>query len=121
MKYRQQIDENDCGPACIVMVASHYRLYVTIGRVRELCKTDYIGTNLSGMVYAAEKPGFTATPMRGAVQNTTLNQKLPMSNTNREYACRPLCCHSGNNQEQSNNLGSRFFAGKTNYPPTGFS
>ncbi|MDR2782691.1 MAG: hypothetical protein LBB48_02415 [Treponema sp.] len=46
MKYRPQIDETDCGPACIVMVASHYRLYVTVGRVRELCKTDCIGTHL---------------------------------------------------------------------------
>jgi ATP-binding cassette subfamily B protein len=48
MKYQHQIDETDCGPACISMVASHYKLYVTIGNVRELSKTDYTGTNLMG-------------------------------------------------------------------------
>jgi ATP-binding cassette subfamily B protein len=76
VKYQQQIDETDCGPACIAMVASHYRLYVTIGRVRELSKTDYIGANLAGMVVAAEKLGFVAKPMRGAVGNETLSEKL---------------------------------------------
>jgi ATP-binding cassette subfamily B protein len=76
MKYQCQIDETDCGPACIVMVASHYHLYITIGKVRELSKTDYIGTNLMGMVYAAEKLGFTATPMNGPTQNNTLDENF---------------------------------------------
>jgi len=76
MKYQHQIDETDCGPACIAMVASHYDLYTTIGKVRTLCKTDYIGTNLAGLVTAAEKLGFTANAMRGAVQDSTLNQKI---------------------------------------------
>jgi ATP-binding cassette subfamily B protein len=76
MKYQQQIDKTDCGPACIVMIASHYMSYISIGRVRELCKTDYIGTNLAGMVRAAESLGFSAKPVRGTVQDATLNAKL---------------------------------------------
>jgi len=76
MKYYRQIDETDCGPACIAMVASHYNLYITIGKVRELCKTDFIGTNLAGMKSAAENLGFTANAMRGEVNNATLNQKI---------------------------------------------
>jgi ATP-binding cassette subfamily B protein len=76
MKYQQQIDKTDCGPACIVMVASHYKSYVSIGGVRELCKTDYIGTNFAGMARAAESLGFNAKPVRGAVQDVTLNAKL---------------------------------------------
>jgi ATP-binding cassette subfamily B protein len=76
MKYYRQIDETDCGPACIAMAASHYGLYTTIGRVRELGKTDYIGTSLAGMVHAAEKLGFTATPMRGVPNDATLNSKI---------------------------------------------
>ncbi|MCL2411597.1 MAG: cysteine peptidase family C39 domain-containing protein, partial [Treponema sp.] len=74
MKYQQQIDETDCGPACIAMVASHYNLHVSTGRIRELSKTDFIGTNLAGMVHALEKLGFTANAMRGEVQDNTLNQ-----------------------------------------------
>lgn len=76
MKYYRQIDETDCGPACIAMVASHYNLFITIGKVRELCKTDYIGTNLAGMKIAAENLGFTANAMRGEVNDATLNQKI---------------------------------------------
>jgi ATP-binding cassette, subfamily C, bacteriocin exporter len=76
MKYYRQIDETDCGPACIAMVASYYNLFITIGKVRELCKTDYIGTNLAGMKTAAENLGFTANAMRGEVNEATLNQKI---------------------------------------------
>jgi len=49
MKYQHQIDQTDCGPACIAMVASHYKLYISRGKIRELCKTDFIGTNLAGI------------------------------------------------------------------------
>ncbi len=76
MKYQHQIDETDCGPACIAMIASHYHSFVSLGKARELCKTDFIGTNLSGMIYAAKKLGFTASAMRGVVQDSTLNNKI---------------------------------------------
>jgi ATP-binding cassette subfamily B protein len=76
VKYYQQIDETDCGPACIAMVTSHYGLYTTIGRIRELGKTDFVGTNLAGMALAAEKLGFTASPMRGVPNDATLNSKI---------------------------------------------
>ncbi len=76
MKYQHQIDETDCGPACIAMVASHYSLHITIGRIRELSKTDFIGTNLAGMVHSAKKLGFTANAMHGEVTDSTLNNKI---------------------------------------------
>jgi|GEM_PF-6313678 len=40
MRYQQQIDENDCGSACITIVVPHYGSHISIGRVRELSKTD---------------------------------------------------------------------------------
>ncbi|MDR1352490.1 MAG: peptidase domain-containing ABC transporter [Treponema sp.] len=76
MKYQQQIDETDCGPACIVMAASRYSAYITPGRARDLCKTDFMGTNLAGMVRAAKQLGFQASAMRGTVSDATLNAKL---------------------------------------------
>jgi len=27
MRYQRQLDESDCGPACLTMVASFYKLY----------------------------------------------------------------------------------------------
>ncbi|MCL2191991.1 MAG: cysteine peptidase family C39 domain-containing protein, partial [Treponema sp.] len=76
MRYQQQIDENDCGPACITMVASHYGSHISIGRVRELSKTDFIGTSLAGMVRALEKLGFSANAMRGEVRDDTLDMEI---------------------------------------------
>jgi ATP-binding cassette subfamily B protein len=76
MKYQQQHDLNDCGPACLVMVASQYKYYTTIGDMRSLCKTDAIGTNFAGLVNAANKIGFKTVPLRGEVNNKTLNSKL---------------------------------------------
>ena len=75
MKYQYQIDSTDCGPACIAMVASHYKSYITIGKARELCKTDSIGTNLAGMARAAEELGFRTSVMKGRVTDSTLNRK----------------------------------------------
>jgi ATP-binding cassette subfamily B protein len=76
MKYQQQIDETDCGPACIAMAASRYRVYITLGRARELCQTDLMGTNLAGMVNAVKQLGFEASAMRGVVSDATLSAKL---------------------------------------------
>jgi ATP-binding cassette subfamily B protein len=76
MVYHRQIDKTDCGPACIAMVASHFHRFVTIGQIREMCKTDSIGTNIAGMVQAAEKIGFDAVPLRGEVQDASLDKKL---------------------------------------------
>jgi len=50
--------------------------YISIGKARDLCKTDFIGTNLAGMVNAAEKLGFTANAMRGELRNETLDKNI---------------------------------------------
>jgi len=76
VKYQRQIDEKDCGPACIAMVASHYNLHVSKGRIRELSKTDFIGTSLAGMTHALEKLGFSTNAMRGEVRDDTLDKKI---------------------------------------------
>jgi len=76
MRYQQQLSEADCGPACIVMAASHYDAHFTIGRAREFCKTDSNGTNLAGMTRALQSLGFTANAMRGEVKNETLDLKI---------------------------------------------
>jgi hypothetical protein len=76
MKYQHQIDETDCGPACLVMAASHYKLYISIGYARRLCKTDRLGTNLGGLAVAAQKLCMDAKAMHGEVSDKTLDSKL---------------------------------------------
>jgi len=65
---RQQ-DITDCGAACLVSVASYYRLALSVARVRQLAFTDLQGTNMTGMIEAAEKSGFTARAVRGIFDN----------------------------------------------------
>jgi ATP-binding cassette subfamily B protein len=65
IKYQQQLDEIDCGPAYIAMIASYFKSFVSLARVRELAKTDFDGTNLDGMIHAAEELGFDAVALHG--------------------------------------------------------
>jgi len=76
MQYHQQLGVNDCGPACLAMIASHYKLYIRTAEIRKLCKTDAMGTNLIGLITAAEKLGFTAQAFKGEISDSTLNSKL---------------------------------------------
>lgn len=48
----------DCAPACLKIVAKHYRKDIGIDYLRELCETTRIGTNLENLSQAAEKIGF---------------------------------------------------------------
>jgi ATP-binding cassette subfamily B protein len=64
IKIKQQ-DISDCGAACILSVAAHYRLLVPIARVRQLASTNSKGTTISGMIQALHALGFDAKGVRG--------------------------------------------------------
>jgi ATP-binding cassette subfamily B protein len=78
MKYYRQLDETDCGPACLAMIASHYGLIKSLTAIRQMCGTDSTGTNLMGLMEAAQKIGFAVKPLREQVQNETFDAKLPL-------------------------------------------
>ncbi|WP_057937971.1 peptidase domain-containing ABC transporter [Algoriphagus resistens] len=56
----KQHDMTDCGAACLVSVANHFRLNLPIARIRQYASTDKKGTNVLGLIEAAEKLGFVA-------------------------------------------------------------
>lgn len=62
MKYAfvSQPREEDCGIACIAMVAKHYGQKFTLARVRELVGTGQLGSSLLGLQQGAEALGFQA-------------------------------------------------------------
>jgi len=64
MKIKQR-DITDCGAACLASISSHYKLELPISRIRQIAGTDKKGTNVYGMVQAAEKLGFTAKGVKG--------------------------------------------------------
>jgi HlyB family type I secretion system ABC transporter len=64
----RQADQSDCGAAALATVCLHYRRPLGLEQMRELAGTDRIGTNLLGLVEAAEKLGFSARAVKGDYQ-----------------------------------------------------
>ena len=60
----RQHDIKDCGAACISTVSKHYGLHIPISKIREYAGTDRNGTNVYGLIQAAEKLGFSAKGVR---------------------------------------------------------
>ncbi len=65
----KQRDITDCGAACLASVAAHYELQIPVARVRQLASTDKKGTNVLGMIEAAEKLGFQAKGVKGKFES----------------------------------------------------
>lgn len=61
----RQHDVTDCGAASLYSVAEHYGHRLPISRIRQYACTDRKGTNVLGMVEAANRLGFTAKGVRG--------------------------------------------------------
>lgn len=67
MKYYcvKQHDITDCGAACLATISKQYGLNLSISKIREVAGTDKQGTNVYGMIKAAEQLGFTAKGVKG--------------------------------------------------------
>src|SRR5690242_1927481 len=61
----KQRDITDCGAACLASVASFYDLQLPVSRIRQFASTDKKGTNVLGLIEAANKMGFDAKGVRG--------------------------------------------------------
>lgn len=71
----KQHDFRDCGAACLASVAAHYKLKMPIARIRQMAGTDRKGTNVLGMIEAAQKLGFQAKGVRGVAESL---DKIPL-------------------------------------------
>ncbi|MCO4293564.1 peptidase domain-containing ABC transporter [Solitalea sp. MAHUQ-68] len=69
MKKVKQRDITDCGAACLASVAAHYKLQIPVARIRQLAGTDKKGTNVLGIIEAAEKLGFQAKGVKGPFES----------------------------------------------------
>lgn len=61
----KQHDITDCGAACLASVAAHFDLQMPISKIRQYAGTDKKGTNVYGLIKAAEKIGFEAKGVKG--------------------------------------------------------
>ncbi len=67
----KQHDITDCGAACLQSVAAYYNLQLPIANIRQYAGTDTKGTNVLGLVEAAQKMGFDAKGVRGTLEAMT--------------------------------------------------
>lgn len=68
VRIRQQ-DMTDCGAACLTSIGEWYGVKHPISRIRQWSSTDQNGTNVLGMIEAAEKMGFLAKGVRCTTDN----------------------------------------------------
>lgn len=64
----RQTDLTDCGAACLATVARVHGLKIPIALIRQYAGTDRRGTNVLGLVEAAQRLGFEARGVRGSVE-----------------------------------------------------
>ena len=62
----KQRDITDCGAACLASVAAYPKLKLPVSRIRQYAGTDKRGTNVLGLIEAAEKLGFQAKGAKGS-------------------------------------------------------
>ena len=60
----KQHDITDCGAACLASVCAHYELRFPVSRIRQYAFTDQKGTNVLGLIEAANKLGLSAKGVR---------------------------------------------------------
>lgn len=63
----KQRDITDCGAACLASVSDFYKLKMPVAKIRQMAGTDKDGTNVFGMIKAAEQLGFVAKGVKGKI------------------------------------------------------
>ena len=69
----KQHDITDCGAACLASISAHYGLQLPISRIRQMACTDRKGTNVLGLINAADKLGFETKAVKSKKQDGTNN------------------------------------------------
>ena len=69
MNFTAQHDQYDCGPACLSMIANHYKKKYSLNFLRELSFINREGVSLLGISEAAKQIGFDTIPAKLAIEN----------------------------------------------------
>src|SRR5437764_5788369 len=67
-----QIDEMDCGAACLGMICRYFGRKVSLARIRQLCHTATDGTSLKALSRAATELGLAARALKISLRNLSL-------------------------------------------------
>ncbi|KGN93987.1 peptidase domain-containing ABC transporter [Porphyromonas crevioricanis] len=77
MHYIEQTDGMDCGPACLAMIAKHYKRPVDRDELRHFCALGKDGVSLLGISKAAERIGFKTIGGRLSLEMLANKVSLP--------------------------------------------
>lgn len=64
-----QVDEMDCGAACLAMISTAYGRPISLTRARDASDTNLSGSSLAGIVRGAEHLGFAARTIKASKRN----------------------------------------------------
>ncbi|MDO4950508.1 MAG: peptidase domain-containing ABC transporter [Bacteroidales bacterium] len=75
--FYRQLDNMDCGPTCLKMIAAHYGKKIAVQRLREDSSITRVGGSFLGLSDAADKIGLRATASMPTFDYFCKNIKLP--------------------------------------------
>jgi ATP-binding cassette subfamily B protein len=67
-----QIDQMDCGAACLAMVCRYFGRSVSLARIRQLVHVSIEGTSLRALVVAAQELGLASRSVKASKRNVTV-------------------------------------------------
>ncbi|WP_159721865.1 peptide cleavage/export ABC transporter [Enterococcus sp. CSURQ0835] len=73
----RQLDEKDCGVACLAMILKYYKTEISFHKLREFSGTDLRGTSVFGLKTAMEKLDFDCLAIQ-AEKNVWQEKELPI-------------------------------------------
>lgn len=72
-----QMDSQDCGPACLKMIAKFFGRYYSLQMLRDKCGLSKNGVSLLDLSYGSESIGLRSLPVRGTIDNLVNDIPLP--------------------------------------------
>jgi len=73
----KQLDEMDCGPTCLRMIAKHHGRSISLEKLRKLSETTREGTSLKNISETAEKIGFRTLGVKIDFEKLVADAPLP--------------------------------------------
>jgi len=72
----RQLDQKDCGPTCLKIIAKHYGKIISLSQLRDLCGLNREGVSFQDLSHAAESIGLRTLALE--VTLAQLQEKLPL-------------------------------------------
>lgn len=75
LKFVNQLETNDCGPACLAMVSSFYGLNIDLKTAKSVCEITRMGVSVQDILNGGNKLGFSSHGLKLTLEDLT---KIPL-------------------------------------------